>query len=163
VVTIRVDKRAEASQTSLPEELAPFFGPQFRGAPRARRESALGSGVVVRGDGYILTNHHVVNGADRIRVDFADGRSFSGRVVGVDEPSDLAVVRVDATGLPSVPYGDSDRARVGDVVLAFGNPLGQRLSIGGNRGCAKRPGQFGQAQQVACVHRCAVAACRHGE
>ena len=132
VVTVRVDKRAEVTPTALPEELRPFFGPQFRGAPGPRRESGLGSGVVIRGDGYILTNHHVIDGADRIRVDFADGRSLSARVVGSDEPSDLAVLRVEATGLPAVPYGDSDRARVGDVVLAFGNPLGvgQTVTMG---------------------------------
>jgi serine protease Do len=132
VVTVRVDRRAEATPTSLPEELAPFFGQRFRGAPPARRQSGLGSGVIVRGDGYILTNHHVVNGADRIRVDLADGRSLPGRVVGLDEASDLAVIRVEATGLPTVPYGDSDRARVGDVVLAFGNPLGvgQTVTMG---------------------------------
>jgi Do/DeqQ family serine protease len=132
VVTVRVDKRAEATTTSLPEELAPFFGPQFRGGPRPRRESGLGSGVIIGGDGYILTNHHVIDGADRIRVDLADGRSLSGRVVGSDEPSDLAVIRVEAAGLPTVPYGDSDRARVGDVVLAFGNPLGvgQTVTMG---------------------------------
>jgi Do/DeqQ family serine protease len=132
VVTVRVEKRAEATPTSVPEELVPFFGPQFRGAPRARRESGLGSGVIVRGDGYILTNHHVINGADRIHVDLADGRSLVGRLVGSDEPSDLAVIRVDATGLPTVPYGESDRARVGDVVLAFGNPLGvgQTVTMG---------------------------------
>ena len=110
VVTVRVDKHAEATPTSLPEELAPFFGPQFRGAPRPRRESGLGSGVI----------HHVIDGADRIRVDLADGRSLAGRVVGSDEPSDLAVIRVEATGLPTVPYGDSDRARVGDVGIGHG-------------------------------------------
>ena len=132
VVTVRVEKRAEATQTSLPEELAPFFGRQFRGTPRPRRESGLGSGVIIRNDGYILTNNHVAGGADRIRVDLADGRSLAARVVGTDEPSDLAVIRVDATGLPTVAYGDSEHARVGDVVLAFGNPLGvgQTVTMG---------------------------------
>jgi Do/DeqQ family serine protease len=132
VVTIRVDRRAEAMPTSLPDELRPFFGPQFRGAPRQRRESGLGSGVVIRADGYILTNHHVIDGAERIRVDFADGRSLPAQLIGSDEPSDLAVVRVEANGLATVPYGDADRARVGDVVLAFGNPLGvgQTVTMG---------------------------------
>ena len=88
--------------------------------------------MIVRGDGYILTNHHVIDGADKIRVDLADGRSLTGRLVGSDEPSDLAVIQVEAKGLPTVPYGDSDRAKIGDVVLAFGNPLGvgQTVTMG---------------------------------
>jgi Do/DeqQ family serine protease len=132
VVTVRVEKRGDATPAAIPEELQPFFGRQFRGEPRSRRQAGLGSGVVIRGDGYILTNHHVVGGADRIRVDFADGRSLPARVVGTDEPSDLAVLRVEATGLTTLPFGDSESARVGDVVLAFGNPLGvgQTVTMG---------------------------------
>jgi len=131
VVTVRVEKHDEAA-AAVPEPFEPYFGPPFRGAPRSRRQSGLGSGVVIRGDGYILTNHHVISGAEKIRVDLADGRSLPARVVGSDEPSDLAVLRVDAAGLPTVVYGDSDQARVGDVVLAFGNPLGvgQTVTMG---------------------------------
>jgi serine protease Do len=132
VVTVRVEKHAEAETTGLPEGLEPFFGPRFRGAPRGQRQSGLGSGVVIRSDGYILTNHHVIDGAQKVRVDFADGRSLPARVVGRDAPSDLAVLRVEEGGLATVTYGDSNEARVGDVVLAFGNPLGvgQTVTMG---------------------------------
>jgi serine protease Do len=130
VVTIRVQKQAEVSNTALPAPFREFFG--NRGGPERRREGALGSGVVVREDGLILTNHHVVEGADTIRVDLADGRSFAATLVGSDAPSDLAVLRVPAKGLPALPFGNSDRMKVGDVVLAFGNPLGvgQTVTMG---------------------------------
>jgi len=132
VVTVRVEKHADVTPTALPEGLEPFFGPRFRGAPRGERQSGLGSGVVIRGDGYILTNHHVIAGAEKIRVELADGRALSARVIGSDEPSDLAVLRIEEAGLPTVPYGDSNQAKVGDVVLAFGNPLGvgQTVTMG---------------------------------
>ena len=83
-------------------------------------------------DGYVLTNHHVVDGAQRIEVDLADRRSFSATLVGSDAASDLAVLKIDATGLTPLPFGDSKSARVGDVVLAFGNPLGvgQTVTMG---------------------------------
>ena len=132
VVTVRVEKQAEAARTALPEEFREFFGPQFRGDPRPRREGGLGSGVIVGADGHILTNHHVIDGADRIRVDLADGRSFSAKLVGSDAASDLAVIKIDARDLPTLAFGDSDRMKVGDVVLAFGNPLGvgQTVTMG---------------------------------
>ena len=82
--------------------------------------------MIVGADGHILTNHHVIDGADRIRVDFADGRSFSAKLVGSDAASDLAVIKIDARGLPTLAFGDSDRMKVGDVVLAFGNPARRR-------------------------------------
>jgi len=131
VVTIRVQKQAEASNTSLPAPFREFFGNRG-GGPKRRREGGLGSGVVVREDGLILTNHHVVEGADTIRVDFADGRSLVATLVGSDAPSDLAVLRVPAKGLPALPFGNSDDMKVGDVVLAFGNPLGvgQTVTMG---------------------------------
>ncbi len=132
VVTIRVEKQAEVSRTALPEGFRDFFGPQPRMDPRGQRQSGLGSGVIIRADGHILTNHHVIARADRIRVDLADGRSLPATLVGADEASDLAVLKVEAHGLPTVAFGDSDRIKVGDVVLAFGNPLGvgQTVTMG---------------------------------
>jgi serine protease Do len=133
VVTIRVGRKAQASPAALPfsdPRFREFFGRNFdeRGfggrAPRAPREEGLGSGVIVDPDGYILTNHHVVDGADRVEVELADRRVLTATVVGDDAPSDLAVLKVQATGLRSMPIADSDKARVGDVVLAIGNPLG---------------------------------------
>lgn len=131
VVTIRVEKKVEASPTDLPLPFGDFFG-QGRRMPRGGHEGALGSGVVIAADGVILTNHHVIDHGDKIRVDLADGRSFPATLVGSDEASDLAVLRVKAQGLPTVPFGDSDQLKVGDVVLAFGNPLGvgQTVTMG---------------------------------
>lgn len=93
-----------------------------RGEQRPSR--GFGSGVLVKDDGTILTNHHVIEGADRINVEMTDGRSFDATVVGSDPPSDLAVLKVDAQGLPFLKLGDSDAVRIGDIVLAIGNPLG---------------------------------------
>src|SRR5262245_6760714 len=99
---------------------------------RPRRQGALGSGVMVSPDGYILTNHHVVEGARQIDVELTDGRTFKATVVGSDAPSDLAVLKVNAKSLPTLPLGDSDHVRVGDVALAVGNPLGvgQTVTMG---------------------------------
>ena len=110
-----------------------FFGDrnlQQQQAPQQRQ--GLGSGVIVDANGYILTNHHVIDGAEQIKVDLNDGRSLDARLVGADPPSDLAVLKVDASNLPVLVLGDSDRARVGDVVLAIGNPLGvgQTVTMG---------------------------------
>jgi Do/DeqQ family serine protease len=110
-----------------------FFGDRGRipQAPPPRRQG-LGSGVIVSPDGYILTNHHVVDGAEQIKVDMNDNRTLDARVVGSDPPSDLALLKVEASNLPVLTLGDSDRVRVGDVVLAIGNPLGigQTVTMG---------------------------------
>jgi Do/DeqQ family serine protease len=127
VVTIRSERRVRAPR-QFPFLNDPFFREFFglRGAPapRDRVQRGLGSGVVVRADGYILTNHHVVDGAEDIRVEFAGRRSYDARLIGSDPPSDLAVLKVNASDLTVLRLGNSDQARVGDVVLAVGNPLG---------------------------------------
>jgi Trypsin-like serine proteases, typically periplasmic, contain C-terminal PDZ domain len=87
-------------------------------------ERALGSGVIVRADGHILTNHHVVDGAQEITVELSDRRMFDAKLIGSDAPSDLAVLKINSSNLPVLALGDSDRVRVGDIVLALGNPLG---------------------------------------
>ena len=131
VVTVRASRRTrEAQQFPFMDDpaLRELFGERFRQqAPRGgeeRVERGLGSGVIVSADGYILTNHHVVDGAEEIRVELNDGRTLFAKVVGTDQPSDLAVLKVETTGLPVLPLGDSDKSRVGDVALAVGNPLG---------------------------------------
>jgi serine protease Do len=131
VVTVRVEKQASASRATIPAPFRDFFGPQFED-PRNRRQSGLGSGVIIRSDGHILTNNHVVSGAGKIRVELSDGRTFPATLVGPDEASDLAVLKVDAASLPTLSFGDSDQMKVGDVVLAFGNPLGvgQTVTMG---------------------------------
>ena len=132
VATIRVEGRVSAETTSIPEPFREFFGPRFGPDPTPRRTGGLGSGVVIRADGYVLTNHHVVADAERIHVDLSDGRSLPATLVGSDPASDLAVLRIQATNLTTVPFGDSDHVKVGDVVLAFGNPLGvgQTVTMG---------------------------------
>ena len=134
VVTVRVDRKAEAEPTDLPDNpmFRRFFGERMPTPERQPHERGLGSGVIVSSDGHILTNAHVVEGADRVRVVMNDGREYSAKVVGVDTPSDLAVLDVAAEGLPTLPLGDSTRPRVGDVVLAVGNPLGvgQTVTMG---------------------------------
>jgi serine protease Do len=130
VVTVRVAKKAQAAPAAVPfadPRFREFFGRQFEqrgGRMRTPRQEGLGSGVIINADGYILTNHHVVDGADRVEVELADRRVLTATVVGNDALSDLAVLKVQATGLRTIPLADSDKARVGDVVLAIGNPLG---------------------------------------
>jgi serine protease Do len=108
-----------------------FFGnmlPQF-GIPREQREHALGSGVIVSADGYIVTNNHVVAKATEIEVLLSDKRLLKGKVVGADPQTDIAVVKVSATNLPVAPFGDSGQMKVGDTVMAFGNPFGQYFTV----------------------------------
>jgi serine protease Do len=97
-----------------------------------RTEQGLGSGVIVRSDGVILTNHHVVEGATELRIVLADRREFRGRLVGCDPQTDVALIRISAESLPIVSFGDSDQVRVGETVLAIGNSLGigQTVSSG---------------------------------
>ena len=106
-----------------------FFG-DARGGPE--RVASLGSGVIATADGYILTNNHVVQAADEIAVALADGRQFDARLVGADPESDLAVLKVEASGLPVITFGSDDALKVGDIVLAIGNPfdVGQTVTMG---------------------------------
>ena len=128
VVTIRSSRRVRAPQ-QFPFFDDPFFRQLFGGQPQSLGNStmverALGSGVIVQPDGHILTNEHVIDGAEDIKVDLANRRTYSATVVGSDGPSDLAVLKIRAGGLPVLELGDSDAVRVGDVCLAVGNPLG---------------------------------------
>lgn len=131
VVKINVVQRLRASETQQPNQQlnGDFFknlpfGNQQENQQRPPIERGLGSGVIVSQDGTILTNHHVVDGADKITVEFNDRRTFTAKVVGSDQPSDLAVLKIEAQNLPFLNLGDSDKVRVGDIVLAIGNPLG---------------------------------------
>ncbi len=108
-----------------------FFGEEFDSAPQ--RGSNLGSGVIISHDGYILTNHHVVEAADQIEVALADGRKAKGRIIGSDPESDLAVIKIDLPGtIPAITFSRPDQAQVGDIVLAIGNPfgVGQTVTMG---------------------------------
>jgi len=101
-----------------------FFGDQFGNEPRAEREHSLGSGVIVTADGTILTNNHVIEGATDIKVDLSDKREFQAKIIGTDAKTDVAVLKINATDLPSLPIGDSSKLQVGDVVFAIGEPFG---------------------------------------
>jgi len=135
VITIHSEMRVRAPQ-QYPFMDDPmfrqFFGDRTPQQMPEQKRSGLGSGVIVSTDGYILTNHHVIDGAEQIKVDLNDGRTLDAKVVGSDPPSDLAVLKIDATDLPVLALGDSDKVRVGDVVLAIGNPLGigQTVTMG---------------------------------
>ena len=111
-----------------------FFGRDFPGLrmPREERKTSLGSGVIVGREGIIVTNNHVIEHARQIAITLSDKRRFQGTLVGTDPVTDIAVVRVDARALPTVPWGDSTRARVGEYVLAIGNPfqLNQTVTMG---------------------------------
>jgi serine protease Do len=106
------------------------FGRQFRApAPGKQYEHSLGSGVIVKPDGYLLTNNHVVDGASDITVTLSDKREYKAKVVGTDSKTDLAVLKVDAKDLPTLAFADSSKMRVGDVVLAMGEPFGLEQTV----------------------------------
>ena len=106
----------------VPRGFEDFFG--IPNGPTQRESTGTGSGVIVRSDGYILTNNHVVEGADRLEVELSDGSKVDGRIIGTDPQTDLAVVKVDLNGLTAASFGDSDAIEVGDWVLAIGSPFG---------------------------------------
>jgi serine protease Do len=124
VVSVHVESEAE-----MPEAMGFFFGPGAEGGRAAPMVRGSGSGVIVRDDGVILTNYHVVERARRLNVHLRDGRVLRGRVLGVDRATDLALVKVDARSLPVARLGDSDRARPGEWVLAIGAPLGLESTV----------------------------------
>ncbi len=136
VVRIEAEVKARQSQQQEPGGLDDFFNlpppppGQGRGGqmPQSQQpaptQHGVGSGVIITADGTVLTNNHVVEGAEKITVIMNDNKSFDAKVVGLDEPSDLAVLKIEAAGLPFLNLGNSDNVRVGDVVLAIGNPLG---------------------------------------
>jgi S1-C subfamily serine protease len=111
-----------------------FLGPSFSpvGPPRQRLEESLGSAVIVRADGYLLTNNHVVENKDNIRAVLWDGRTTDARIVATDPDTDLAVLKIDTEGLPALRFATENQLRIGDVVLAIGNPfgLGQSVTMG---------------------------------
>ena len=140
--------RQNAAMEGLPDSLRQFFGNQFGGMlpPQSmgpRVEHGLGSGVVITKDGYILTNNHVVDGAKEVKVTLTDGREFTAKVIGRDPKTDIAVVKIDADSLPVVPLADSSNVKVGDVVLAVGNPFGVGQTVTEGIVSAKNRGNMG--------------------
>jgi len=124
----RVVRTPENPLGSMDESiLRQFFGEdfmrQFR-VPRERRERSLGSGVIVSPTGYVVTNSHVVDGATDVKVALSDKRELTGKIIGVDPGTDIAVVKIDADHLSTLPFADSSKVEVGDIALALGNPFG---------------------------------------
>lgn len=137
VVNITVSKQVAVPMSGMPfDPMRKFFeGPGGSGSHKrspmrpSPRAQGAGSGVIVSNDGYVLTNNHVVEDATEITVTLPDKREFMGKVVGLDPQTDLAVIKVDATDLPFVPWGDSTRLQVGEYVLAVGNPFGLNSTV----------------------------------
>jgi serine protease Do len=137
IVEITTTKRV-AARTRLPdgeiEELLRRLNPGddpselMENAPQQQQRGAVGSGFLISADGYVITNNHVVEGADEIQVNLNDRRVFDAQVIGLDEPSDLALLKISAKDLPFTEFGDSDAIRVGDWVLAIGSPFGLEFS-----------------------------------
>jgi len=122
---VRIESEGHSKQSAV--EQSPFgddFFKRFQGPQRPQLQRGLGSGVIVSADGTILTNAHVIDGADKITVLMSDNKSFDAKLVGTDKPSDLAVLKIEAQNMPYLNLGNSDTVRVGDIVLAIGNPLG---------------------------------------
>ena len=138
-VTVTSRTKGEAANQQTPEDMqqffgqegpfGQFFGPQTRGQRQPQIEHGMGSGVVISPDGYIVTNNHVIDGAVDIRVRTSNGRVMKAKLVGADPLTDLAVLKVNATDMASVPWGDSKQVRPGETVLAFGNPYGFRFTV----------------------------------
>jgi serine protease Do len=126
VVFIKAQHVERAEDQKLPPGFEEFF-PNFRRRPQV--EQGSGSGFIVSPDGYILTNNHVVAGADKVTVRLYDKHEYTAKVVGTDPNTDVAVIKIDATGLPTVGFGNSDSTRVGEWALAIGNPLGEAFAF----------------------------------
>ncbi len=138
--TASVVNIASSRKVAVREPFGPFYGDPFwrrffgeefgpRGPRREEREFGEGSGVIVSSDGYIMTNNHVVEGAEELTVVLPDKRRFKAKIVGTDPPTDLALIKIDATGLSPLPWGDSSRLRVGELVLAVGSPFGLTQTV----------------------------------
>lgn len=136
-------RRVVRSQSPFADD--PFFSQLFQVEPRERVQNSLGSGVIVSSDGIVVSNNHVVGNADEIRVVLSDRREYSGRVLLSDPETDLAIIQLnDARDLPALEFANSDRAEVGDLVLAIGNPfgIGQTVSSGIVSGLARSGGEM---------------------
>jgi len=153
VAKVYVTATVKNASQQLPDEFAnnPFFrrffgdefGPQFgRNMPQPKQHG-LGSGVIVTKDGYLLTNNHVVDNADEVKVALSDGREFTAKVIGKDPKSDIAVIKIDAKDLPAIDIADSDNIEVGEVVLAIGNPFGVGETVTTGIVSAKGRGSLG--------------------
>ncbi len=141
VVHIKYVQNSKVKTVEVQDPFADFFGPfGFFGNPgggngtqkrqvQTPKRTATGSGVIISTDGYIVTNNHVVDGADELTVTLNDNREFSARIIGTDKTTDLALIKIDAKGLPTLPVGESDKLKVGEWVIAVGNPFGLNNTV----------------------------------
>ncbi|GAB4327816.1 MAG: trypsin-like peptidase domain-containing protein [Flammeovirgaceae bacterium] len=130
VVHIRSTSRVNSSYQELQESpFEFFFGPNFRKFDKQAPSQSSGSGVIISPDGYILTNNHVIEGADEVEVIMSDKRTFKGKIIGTDPSTDIAVVQIRASGLQYLPFGNSDEVKVGQWVLAVGNPFNLESTV----------------------------------
>jgi serine protease Do len=145
VVFVRSERQTRTTSRRLPPGFEDFF---FQFPQRPRVQEGTGSGFLVSADGYILTNNHVVAGADQVLVRLPDNREFTARVVGTDPETDIAVIKIPGSRFPTIPFGDSDSTRIGEWVLAIGNPLGDNFTFTVTAGIvsAKGRGLDGLAQ-----------------
>src|SRR5467141_302215 len=138
VVFIRSERRERVANRRLP----PGFEDFFQVPRRPQVEQGSGSGFLVSQDGYILTNNHVVQGADRVTVRLFDNREFTAKTIGTDPSTDVAVIKIQATGLPTVRLGDADSTEIGNWVLAIGNPLGENFTFTVTAGIVSAKGRL---------------------
>ena len=138
VVFVKSERRERASARKLP----PGFEDFFQIPRRPQVEQGSGSGFIVSPDGFILTNNHVVQGADRVTVRLLDNREFTARIVGTDPSTDVAVIKIPATGLTTVNFANSDSTRIGEWVLAIGNPLGEAFTFTVTAGIVSAKGRL---------------------
>ncbi len=131
VVNIVTRRNRDSSELEEHPVLREFFGRGFR-QQKLPPEMGAGSGVVMSSDGFVITNNHVIDGADEIKVIFPDKREYSAKLIGADKPSDLALIKIEAKDLPFLKFGDSAKLRLGEIVLAIGNPfgVGQTVTMG---------------------------------
>ena len=128
VVYVEVTVQSRSQSINIDPFFRYFFGDEFGfGQPQSREQKGSGSGVIIRPDGYIVTNNHVVNGATKISVTLNNNQQYDATIVGTDPATDVAIIKVDAENLPTLPLGDSDQLRLGEWVLAIGSPLGAQL------------------------------------
>jgi serine protease Do len=126
-ISSEAEARPRSERNTNPFEF--FFSPDQRRSPRQQPQMGSGSGFIVSSDGYIVTNRHVVENADKLTVELFDGTEIEAELIGIDDSLDIALLKIDRTGLTSISLGDSDKMRIGDTVLAFGHPLNLGFSV----------------------------------
>jgi serine protease Do len=133
ISTTRVIKSREEAPFDLFDDpfFRRFFGDQFPhpNIPKEHKEQSLGSGVIVSDDGYIVTNNHVIEKAQEIKVLLSNKKDYTAKLIGADPKTDIAVIKIDAKGLPALPWGDSNKLKVGEIVFAIGNPFGLNQTV----------------------------------